>query len=222
MIIVLDAGHGGNDPGAVGNGMKEADLTLDICKRIQEKLIRKYLTDVRLAPRGELQERAQFANDCNADLFLSIHVNAGGGTGFESYIYPGAKERTRKLRHIIHNAIIALPIRDRGKKEKNLCVLRETSMSAVLLECLFIDNEKQVYNYEYIESFLKKQLCSMTGITVDELFKTPLSKLIEQYEKLIKQNENIKVRNDMIVVVEILWLLDNMDYFKHNPGKIIR
>lgn len=142
MIIVLDAGHGGNDPGVVGNGMKEADLTLDICKRIQEKLIRKYLTDVRLAPRGELQERAQFANDCNADLFLSIHVNAGGGTGFESYIYPGAKERTRKLRDIIHNAIIALPIRDRGKKEKNLCVLRETSMSAVLLECLFIDNEK--------------------------------------------------------------------------------
>ncbi len=37
---------------------------------------------------------------------------------------------------------LALPIRDRGKKEKNLCVLRETSMSAVLLECLFIDNEK--------------------------------------------------------------------------------
>ena len=89
-----------------------------------------------------MQERAQFANDCNADLFLSIHVNAGGGTGFESYIYPGAKERTRKLRDIIHNAIIALPIRDRGKKEKNFCVLRETVMPAVLLECLFIDNEK--------------------------------------------------------------------------------
>jgi len=74
MMIVLDAGHGGNDPGVVGNGMKEADLTLDICKRIQEKLIRKYLTVVRLAPRGELQERAQFANDCNADLFLFLNL----------------------------------------------------------------------------------------------------------------------------------------------------
>jgi N-acetylmuramoyl-L-alanine amidase len=122
--------------------MREADLTLDICKRVQGRLGRKYLAVVRLAPRGELQERAQFANDCNADLFLSIHVNAGGGTGFESYIYPGAKERTRKLRDIIHNAIIALPIKDRGKKEKNFCVLRETVMPAVLLECLFIDNEK--------------------------------------------------------------------------------
>lgn len=142
MIIVLDAGHGGNDPGAVGNGMKEADLTLDICKRVQGRLGRKYLAVVRLAPRGEPLERAIFANNCNADLFLSIHVNAGGGTGFESYIYPGAKERTRKLRDIIHNAIIALPIKDRGKKEKNLCVLRETVMPAVLLECLFIDNEK--------------------------------------------------------------------------------
>ncbi len=142
MIVVLDAGHGGEDPGAIGNGMREADLTLDICKRVQERLGRKYLAVVRFAPRGEPLERAIFANNCNADLFLSIHVNAGGGTGFESYIYPGAKERTRKLRDIIHNAIIALPIRDRGKKEKNLCVLRETVMPAVLLECLFIDNEK--------------------------------------------------------------------------------
>lgn len=152
MIIVLDAGHGNTnkvgayDPGATGNGMKEADLTLDICKQIQERLGRKYLAVVRLAPRGELPERTRFANDCDADLFLSIHINAGGGTGFESYVYPGAGEKTRKLRDTIHDTVMEFlkqyDLANRGKKGKDLYVLRETRMPAILLECLFIDNEK--------------------------------------------------------------------------------
>jgi len=146
MIIVLDAGHGGKDPGAVGNGLKEADLNLDICKRVRERLGKKYLAVVRIAPRGELSERVQFANDCNAELLLSVHINAGGGTGFESYIYPGAGGWTRCLRAVIHDTVMELlkgyHLDDRGKKDKDFHVLRETLMPAVLLECLFIDNEK--------------------------------------------------------------------------------
>ena len=142
-MIVLDAGHGGGDPGCVGNGMKEADLTLDICERIKKRLER-YQVVVSIAPRGELSERVKYANCCYAELFLSIHVNAGGGTGFESYVYPEVGTRTRKLRDKIHDTIMEylslVNVADRGKKEKNFHVLRETKMSAILLECLFIDH----------------------------------------------------------------------------------
>ncbi len=142
-MIVLDAGHGGSDPGTVGNGLKEADLTLDICERIKKRLER-YQVVVSIAPRGELSERVKYANCCYAELFLSIHVNAGGGTGFESYVYPEVGTRTRKLRDKIHDTIMEylslVNVADRGKKEKNFHVLRETKMSAILLECLFIDH----------------------------------------------------------------------------------
>ncbi|MCK9327875.1 MAG: N-acetylmuramoyl-L-alanine amidase [Bacteroidales bacterium] len=142
-MIVLDAGHGGGDPGCVGNGMKEADLTLDICERIKKRLER-YQVVVSIAPRGELSERVKYANCCYAELFLSIHVNVGGGTGFESYVYPEVGTRTRKLRDKIHDTIMEylslVNVADRGKKEKNFHVLRETKMSAILLECLFIDH----------------------------------------------------------------------------------
>ncbi len=142
-MIVLDAGHGGGDPGCVGNGMKEADLTLDICERIKKRLER-YQVVVSIAPRGELSERVKYANCCYAELFLSIHVNAGGETGFESYVYPEVGTQTRKLRDKIHDTIMEylslVNVADRGKKEKNFHVLRETKMSAILLECLFIDH----------------------------------------------------------------------------------
>lgn len=146
-IIVGDAGHGGKDPGACGNGLKEADITIDLIERIQTKLA-PYDVDFLIGPRSDnLQERADFANQLNADYFLSIHVNAGGGTGFESYVYTDASEESRQLRDVVHDAItsgflVDQGVVDRGRKQDNFAVLRETNMPAVLLENLFIDNEQ--------------------------------------------------------------------------------
>jgi N-acetylmuramoyl-L-alanine amidase len=149
-IIVLDPGHGGTnssgvyDPGACGNGMREADLTLDIVTRTQSKLV-PYDVDVRIGPRADsLAERAAFANNLKADFLCAIHINAGGGTGFESYIYDNAPGTSGQLQNIIHSEIMAylvtLGVANRGKKSANFAVLRETNMPAVLLENLFIDN----------------------------------------------------------------------------------
>src|SRR5699024_8670168 len=79
-----------------------------------------------------------------ADLFISVHINAGGGTGFESYDYNGAIElKTEKVRTTIHNEIMKLiNVTDRGKKKKNLHVTRESRMPALLTENLLIDTKK--------------------------------------------------------------------------------
>ena len=91
----------------------------------------------------DLKERTDMANAWEADYFLSVHINAGGGTGFESYVYNGSKlGATLNNRKIIHDEIMKqINVRDRGEKEQNFHVLRETNMPASLYEFLFIDNE---------------------------------------------------------------------------------
>jgi len=147
MRIVLDAGHGGKDAGAVGNGLREKDLTLTIVKYIGRMLgeyegveVHYTRTDDRFL---ELKERAAIANKLNADYFISIHINAGGGTGFETFIYNDTTDaKTIAYQNVIHQEIMKAigNVRDRGKKRANYAVLRETHMPAILTENLFIDN----------------------------------------------------------------------------------
>jgi N-acetylmuramoyl-L-alanine amidase len=145
--IVLDAGHGGQDSGAVGNGLKEKDLTLAIVKHIGRMLGEYENTEVFYTRTDDrylsLEERAEIANKLKADLLISVHVNAGGGTGFESYIYNGnVSAKTIAYQNVIHAEIMKAigGVKDRGKKRANYAVLRETKMPAILTENLFIDN----------------------------------------------------------------------------------
>ncbi|XBO86405.1 N-acetylmuramoyl-L-alanine amidase [Bacillus licheniformis] len=150
--VWLDAGHGGTDPGASGYGLKEKDIVLKIVKyaksyleanykNVQVKLTRS--TDVFY----ELSKRASMANQWGADLFVSVHANAGGGTGFETFRYPGTAGKTLELQKTLHNEILTTmkaygQIADRGLKQANLAVVRETRMPAVLTENLFIDRKE--------------------------------------------------------------------------------
>ena len=83
--VVIDAGHGGKDPGAVGKLAYEKDITLKIALKVGN-YIKTYLPDVEVVYTRKddrfvkLHERAKIANDINADLFLSIHVNAAGSS----------------------------------------------------------------------------------------------------------------------------------------------
>src|SRR5699024_3614824 len=146
--LYLDVGHGGSDPGATGNGLKEKDLNLQISKKINS-LLKSYdgitvkmsrSTDKTLS----LRQRTNEANSWGADLLLSIHINAGGGTGFESFIYNGTvSSNTSKYRDTIHNEIMKQlkSVRDRGKKRANFHMLRESKMPALLTENMFIDTK---------------------------------------------------------------------------------
>jgi len=89
---VIDAGHGGHDPGARVKGLNEADITLDVAQRLEKLLQLQPGVEVIMTRRGNvyipLEERTAIANRSGADLFLSIHVNASrntGARGIETY-----------------------------------------------------------------------------------------------------------------------------------------
>lgn len=160
---MIDPGHGGNDPGAMGNGLLEKDITLKLALKIRERLqtyhVKIYMTRDQ-DKTVELKERTDLANRLQVDYFLSLHVNANSGTpatGFESFVHPVRLQNTNKLRNTIHDEVIKLldNVRDRGKKEANFHVLRETKMPASLFENLFINNPSDAKLLKQ-ESFLNK------------------------------------------------------------------
>ncbi len=148
--IMWDKGHGGIDPGAVANGLKEADLTNIIVDHAMVYMTLNYTGFSQRATRAigqtlDLMRRDDEADAWGADVFVSVHINAGRGTGFESFIYNGgASSSTIALQNMVHGEVLAAmrrfgEITDRGKKRANFAVLRETNMDAVLTENLFID-----------------------------------------------------------------------------------
>ncbi|MGG1599306.1 N-acetylmuramoyl-L-alanine amidase family protein [Paenibacillus naphthalenovorans] len=178
MKIMIDAGHGGKDPGAVGNGLREKDLTLKLALRIGELLTARG-ADVRYTRTNdvflELLERARAANTAGVDYFVSIHINAGGGSGFESFTYPGSSGVTAAYRNVIHHHVAAafdkFGLPDRGQKQANLAVLRETHMPATLLEYGFIDHFKDSALLK--EDGFLEQLAQSTAAGVAEAFLLP-------------------------------------------------
>lgn len=144
--LYLDPGHGGSDPGAVGNGLQEKNVTLSIALRIRDILINEYNNvSVKMSRTGDtyptLTQRTNEANSWGADYYLSIHINSGGGTGFESYVDTGVNSVTVNYQNIIHGEIAkVIGLRDRGKKQARFHVIHASNMPALLTENGFIDS----------------------------------------------------------------------------------
>ena len=150
--IYLDAGHGGKDTGANGNGLHEKDIALELAKRIETNLKNDYKNVEIMQTRTsdiflELSERTNKANQWSADCFVSLHLNSAMDTsakGFETYIYNGfVGSDTIAFQNVIHQEVIrqiGADVTDRGKKRANFHVLRESHMKAILGENLFISN----------------------------------------------------------------------------------
>ena len=166
-VVFLDPGHGGRDPGAVYNGLREKDLNMSIYRKLRselEKLGYTVLTsrdsDVYV---DYVTERSEMVNKTDADVFISIHFNATGvpganRSGVETYIYEpdeGITPRINKVAHDnpvrlseskrladnIHNSVVSVAgANDRGVHGSNYAVLRETVKPAVLLELGYIDS----------------------------------------------------------------------------------
>lgn len=147
QVIVLDPGHGGSDPGAVGCSLEEEDVVLDIARRTRDLLRREGLT-VYMTREDDrsvgLSTRARFANDRGATRFVSIHANSNAGTpatGTETFVYTSASSASRDLgRRVQDEMLAAWGLRNRGLKSANFAVLRRTSMPASLSETAFINN----------------------------------------------------------------------------------
>ena len=144
--LYLDPGHGGRDAGAVGNGIMEKDVALSIALKIYDILESEYEgVAVRMSRVGDtfptLTQRTKEANAWGADYFMSIHINSGGGTGFETFVYSGSSDQVRTYQSHIHDEILkVIGLRDRGKKQASFHVIKASRMPAILTESGFIDS----------------------------------------------------------------------------------
>lgn len=149
MLIALDAGHGGSDPGAVYNGRNEKDDNLRLALAVGDILKNKGV-DVVYTRTDDIYEtpfkKATDANDAGADYFVSFHRNSGENpntaSGAQTLIYSNGGEKEKLARNIQDN-LVEQGFKDLGIVERpNLVVLKRTRMPAVLIETGFINNDK--------------------------------------------------------------------------------
>lgn len=151
--IAIDPGHGGTDSGAVSSvdGTYEKDLTLEVGLKVQ-KLLEDHGYQVIMTRTGDyyvgLYERADMANDANADFFLSIHFNSAAsptGNGLETFTHHDKDDGDKELAKCIQEELLKVTgMRDRGVKTANFAVVRETDMEAALVELGFLSSEKDM------------------------------------------------------------------------------
>lgn len=143
--VVLDAGHGGSDPGAASVLKKpEKEFTLSIALKMKALLDKESKIKVHLTRTGDtyptLDDRVKFAESIKADLFMSIHANSGvsSATGTETYYY---RDNSKAFASVIHKHLIAATgLKDRGVKKEAYKVIKQTTMPAVLIEAGFLSN----------------------------------------------------------------------------------
>ncbi|BDI18295.1 N-acetylmuramoyl-L-alanine amidase [Nostoc cf. commune SO-36] len=152
VVVLIDPGHGGKDPGAVGlGGLREKDIILSIGKRIAQVLQQNGVQVVMTRDSDyfvTLPGRVQLAERANADIFVSIHANAVGPgrsdvSGLETYYYGSGLGLART----VHNSILQnVNVRDRGVRRARFFVLRKSSMPSILVETGYLtgrdDNAK--------------------------------------------------------------------------------
>lgn len=147
--VVIDPGHGGPDPGAVGiGGLRETDVVLDVCLQIarllqargvQVLMTRTSEVDVDLPPRVAL------ANSSGAELFVSVHANAlsmarPDVNGIETFFFEGEGSSSRRLAVALQEQMVAISpgTPDRGVRTGRFFVIRRTVMPSALVEMGFL------------------------------------------------------------------------------------
>lgn len=176
--IILDPGHGGTDTGARGARGVEKQLTLDLARRVERLLpgaILSRTTDRNLS----LDDRVAFAKSKRADLFVSIHFNAGGSAaGIETYCVPPAgtystasrgdrdacagnryDEKNVWLAHCVQRALLrGTGTSDRGVRRARFVVIRDAPCPAILVEAGFLSNraeEQRILSSDYRDKLAK-------------------------------------------------------------------
>ena len=158
MKLCIDAGHGGNDPGAGFKGVKEKTVVLKIVNHMVTLLKHQRSIEVILSrPENKfvgLKERVKFANKRKADLFVSVHTNADAdddnpgdpeAEGKEVWHCVGSIKGLKLATSIGAGLRAEFPDEPwRGTKARNLYVVKRTKMPAVLVEVAFIDNSQSV------------------------------------------------------------------------------
>jgi len=156
MILCIDPGHGGYDPGACANGLEEKTINLFVAQHLRDLLVNAGIEvvmtrDSDVCPAGDttnvtedLEARCAISDNAGADYFLSIHHNAGGGCGAESYVIPGGQGNA-VAPGLVDAAAITYgyhgeKCKDGGPNGANLYVVKHTQAHAILLELAYVDS----------------------------------------------------------------------------------
>lgn len=145
--IYINPGHSDVDPGAVGYAT-ERELNVKVSTYMNAYLLANYNVETRMNP-GSINSTREVAKDANAwgaDLFVSNHFNAAGGDGYEALV---CNEKRRSLGEIFEKHVKAIGQNSRGVKIRpGLVVLNSTNMPAVLNEGAFVDNKKDIQDWD--------------------------------------------------------------------------
>lgn len=153
-VIVIDAGHGGWDPGMVSNNVEEKGINLSIAQKLQVFLEQGGATviitrndDDGLSSnkRGDMYVRREIANNSHADIFVSIHQNSfqkSSVKGAQAF-YFNSSDNSKKLAEKVQARLVEFvdpSNKFQAKENGNYYVLKQTTMPAVLVECGFLTN----------------------------------------------------------------------------------
>jgi len=186
--VFLGVGHGGKDPGAVANGFKEKDVNLSVALACQAELVRHGVTVLMSRTKDESEELTDKIRECNAfkpDMALDIHHNAGGGDGAEVYHHIGGGTGKTLAVNIL-NEMVKIGQNSRGAKTKKTAdgkdyfgFIRQTSAPAVIVECAFLDNKKDVQIIDTAAEQKKMGVAIAKGIlkTLGITYKAPATKV---------------------------------------------
>lgn len=159
--VVFDPGHGGFDPGAVSGNAIEKDIALVVALAAADKLAARddfYIevtreTDIDRNLELGLEERVDFSDRQNADLFVSVHCNAMApghpASGFEVFHYYGSKNGNQAATEVFKTLERNIPeIAPRSVKEAGFYVIKNTQAPAILVECGFLTSDQDRPNLE--------------------------------------------------------------------------
>lgn len=177
-LVGLNAGHNKSDSGAVNSKTTEVELNCVITDACRKELEINGIKTIQCD--GSLKSITDIANRNNVRILISIHNNAGGGDGFGSYIYKKGGE-SEKLARLINKQVINVDKLNNAHgdplKVKNLHVVRESKMPAVLLECAFMDSKDFSCVDDLSEQIafgksIAKAIMQYLGVTTTECSKT--------------------------------------------------
>ncbi|GAA0753466.1 N-acetylmuramoyl-L-alanine amidase [Clostridium sartagoforme] len=177
--LCFDYGHGGEDGGACYNGRKESNEVLSLGRAVAAEVRRHGITVDETRTSDDtvsLGERSNFENRNTYDYFISFHRNAyepEKARGVETYTYLNPGSKSKGLAESIQASLVALGFVNRGVKEANYHVLRETKAPAVLVEMGFIDNtgDNNLFDAKRNEIIkaLAKAILAQVGVDYIEL-----------------------------------------------------
>lgn len=145
--VVIDAGHGGTDYGAIRNNINEKDITLDVSKQVRDMLVKKgYQVQMTrdIDKYVSLQDRVAISENFDPEIFISIHVNSSTGTeasGIETHYY---HQESIMLAQTVHSALASkINSKNRGLFKSKFYVINHTTSPAILVEIGFISNDAE-------------------------------------------------------------------------------